>query len=98
MKLKSAGLSLAALLTAVGFAGIALADLPAETPLDRYVRQPDASYSWKVVNEGSADGMKLVVVEMVSQTWRTSADVNRTEWHHWLAFAIPPEVRSDTAL
>jgi len=73
------------------------ADLPAETALDRYVHQPDRSYKWEVVSETKSDGMKTVVVDMVSQTWRTSADVNRTEWQHFLTLAIPQDVRSDAA-
>lgn len=91
-----AAVRIAALLTAVCLVNFAdAADLPQETALDRYVRQPDSSYRWKIVREDAADGMKTVVVDMVSQTWRTTADVNRTEWQHWLALAIPEEVRSN---
>ena len=56
------------------------AELPAETALDHYVREPDSNYSWEIVSETANDGLKSVVVDMVSHTWRTTADVNRPEW------------------
>lgn len=71
------------------------ADLPDETPLDRYVNKPDDSYSWKIVSSESADGMKTIVVDMISQTWRTTDEVNRTEWQHWVTLAFPEKVQSN---
>ena len=75
------------------FAGAA--DLPAETALDQYVQEPDDSYRWEIVRETAVDGGRLVVVDMVSQTWRTKQDVDRPEWQHWVTMAIPAEVRSE---
>jgi PhoPQ-activated pathogenicity-related protein len=98
MKLKFSLVPLASLLLMLSVTAPAYPEnLPAKTALDRYVHQPDDSYSWKVVSESSADGMKTVVVDMISQTWRTSADVNRTQWQHYLTVAIPQDVRSDVA-
>lgn len=82
-------------LFAVSVAGAA--DLPAKTALDEYVHAPDSSYQWKVVSEGADNGLKTVVVDMISQTWRTPDDVNRTQWQHFMTVAIPPQVRSDVA-
>ncbi len=85
---------LAALVTNVNlvFAG----ELPHQTALDAYVNEPDSSYQWKVVSETTTDGMKLVVIDMISQTWRTPDEVNRTKWQHWIKIAVPDQLRSDT--
>ncbi|MDB4775715.1 PhoPQ-activated pathogenicity-related family protein [bacterium] len=68
---------------------------PARTALDDYIARPDASYGWKVVSERLENGLKLVTVDLTSQTWRTAEEVNRPEWKHWLTVAIPDELESD---
>lgn len=100
MKLKSVAVCLASLLLlTLCFSPYAYSDnLPAQTPLDRYVKTPDSSYQWKVQSANTIDGVKMVVVDMTSQTWRTASDVNRTEWKHWLTFAIPAELKSDVGM
>lgn len=71
--------------------------LPARTALDDYIEAPDDSYRWEVVSETQIDGMKIVVIDMVSQTWRSEDEVNRTQWQHWLKLAIPDNVTSPFA-
>ncbi|MEO8272358.1 MAG: PhoPQ-activated protein PqaA family protein, partial [Aureliella sp.] len=71
---------------------------PSETPLDQYLRKPDDSYTWKIVSEKSVDGTHLIVVDMISQTWRTKEEVDRTQWQHWLTVCIPDKVSAPTAL
>ena len=66
-----------ALLTSVFTTAVMADELPRRTALDDYIDKPDDSYSWKVVRSQTVDGMKLIVVDMVSQTWRTKKDVNR---------------------
>lgn len=69
---------------------------PELTDLDRYVKKPDPSYSWKVVSATkSADGMNQVVLDMISQNWLTPDKVNRTEWQHWLVLNFPDDVKSN---
>ena len=63
-------------------------DLPRRTALDDYIEKPDDSYSWKIASTKNADGVKTVVVDMVSQTWRTKEDVDRPEWRHWLTVSM----------
>lgn len=82
----------------------ALADAPAqetasshETALDRYLAQPDDNYEWKVVDTIRGDGLTTYVVDLTSQTWRTSDDVDRTVWKHWLIVSKPDEVKSNKA-
>ncbi len=72
--------------------------LPAETALDQYVRQPDGSYAWHVVTSREAGGLKTLVVDMTSQTWRSPNEVDRTRWQHWVTLAIPDKVRSNIGL
>ncbi|MBL9123786.1 MAG: PhoPQ-activated pathogenicity-related family protein [Planctomycetaceae bacterium] len=69
-----------------------------ETALDRYVAKPDPSYAWKVVKVTPGDGYKVFAIHLTSQTWRTTADVDRTVWEHWLLVVRPDKVDSDKAL
>lgn len=71
-------------------------ELPQQTALDAYIKKPDSSYKWEVVSETTADGMKLFVIDMISQTWRTPQEVNRTQWQHWVKIAVPDQLRSET--
>lgn len=69
-----------------------------ETALDRYVHAPDPTFSFKLENKQSKDGVTQYVLNMISQTWRTPAEVDRTEWQHWVSIAVPDKVEFDTAL
>ena len=91
--------TIALLLFVVSLPTLSVADeLPRRTALDDYVQKPDDSYSWKIASTKDADGMKTVVVDMVSQHWRTKEDVDRTEWRHWLTVSIPHQAKSDIAM
>ena len=68
-----------------------------ETALDRYVKKPDATYQWKVLQEVKGPGVTQYVVHLKSQTWRTEKEVDRTVWEHWLLIAKPDEVKSSSA-
>jgi PhoPQ-activated pathogenicity-related protein len=83
---------LAALVCSARFA------LAAETALDRYIAKPDPSYEYHLVNSSDLPGGKLFVVEMTSQTWRTTNEVDRVQWKHWLIITKPDEVKWDKAL
>jgi len=68
------------------------------TALDRYVAAPDASYSYALVNTLKYPGLTAYQLDMVSQTWRTAAEVDRPVWHHWLTIYKPDQVTTTTAL
>lgn len=68
------------------------------TALDRYVAKPDSSYSWKIARTLELPQLKTLVIDMTSQTWRSSEEVDRTLWQHWLIVSIPPNVTSQTGL
>lgn len=92
-------LSLAVLFATVAIATpLAAKDLRRKTELDRYVAAPDDSYQWKVVSSTKSAGMTTVVVDMISQTWRTEEEVDRPVWQHWLTVAIPDKPKSDVAM
>ena len=68
----------------------------AETALDRYVKKPDDTYSFKVVNTVKGEGYTSFVVELTSQTWRKPSEVDRTVWKHWLTIVKPDRVDHTT--
>ncbi len=73
-------------------------DLPPKTALDDYMAKPDESYTWRIVKKTPSPNMQLIVIDMISQTWRTSDEVNRPQWQHWLTMAIPAKPKSNIGL
>jgi PhoPQ-activated pathogenicity-related protein len=67
------------------------------TALDSYVAAPDASYTWNQVREISSLQYMTYILDMTSQTWLTSAEVDWTRWRHWVRVIIPNNVSSTTA-
>src|SRR5262249_22389131 len=59
------------------------------TGLGRYVAKPDSTYSWKVVKKTKEGDTTRFVVDLKSQTWRTTKDVDRPVWQHWLTIIKP---------
>jgi PhoPQ-activated pathogenicity-related protein len=68
-----------------------------ETALDRYVAQPDASFAWKVAATTNLGRCQVTVIDLTSQTWLTTNEVNRTLWKHWLTVARPKDLAPTTA-
>lgn len=71
---------------------------PDRTVIDDYVEKPDDAYRYEIASTSTVDGMTTIVVDMVSQTWLTAEEVDRTEWRHWLTIAIPDGATASTAL
>ena len=91
--------ALACLAALVGATSGLAEALPQRTALDDYVGAHDASYAWRVLSATTAeDGSRTVIVDLVSQHWLTDAEVDRTEWQHWLTLSIPAKVKFDTAM
>src|SRR4051812_6607330 len=67
-----------------------------ETALDRYIKQPDASYKWEVVRTIPGQGYTAYIVDLTSQTWRKPSEVDRPVWKHWLTIVKPDKVTSNT--
>jgi len=75
-----------------------LAEGAHSTALDRYVAAPDPSYAFRLVRSTSAPGITVHFLELTSQTWLTSAEVDRPLWKHWLVLYVPAQPASTTAL
>ena len=95
---KAARLGLSSLLLFL-FVGEASA---AETALDRYVRKPDSSYRWELARtfDGEYGGQSYTayVLELTSQSWRPSYEVDRPLWTHWLRITKPARTLRSQAL
>jgi PhoPQ-activated pathogenicity-related protein len=68
------------------------------TALDRYVAAPDSNYQWHLVDTIQGDGCNTYVIEMISQAWLTTNEVNRALWQHWLTVVKPEKVSGSTGL
>ena len=66
----------------------------AETALDRYIAKPTPEYTYEVVKTFEGDGYRSQVVSMISQRWRSSAEVDKPLWHHWLTITEPAHVKT----
>jgi PhoPQ-activated pathogenicity-related protein len=78
----------------------ALGAAPGEetTALDEYVAKPDPTYNYKLVNTLKGDGFTTYVIEMISQTWLTTDEVDKPVWKHWMLVTKPDEVKSSIGL
>jgi len=64
-----------------------------ETALDRYIAKPEPAYRWELVRTIGAEDHQGFVLELTSQRWRSEAEVDRTEWKHWLTIIRPAAAR-----
>jgi PhoPQ-activated pathogenicity-related protein len=89
------------ILRATAVCGAASADrtqASERTALDRYIAQPDTNYSWRVASTNNGDGYTTFAIDMISQSWLTTNEVNRTLWQHWLTLVVPDKLNSSIAL
>jgi PhoPQ-activated pathogenicity-related protein len=68
-----------------------------KSPLVAYVARPDASYRWTVAGNVEGPGYRASVLELTSQTWLSTREVDRSVWKHWLTVVVPEEVVHDKA-
>lgn len=80
------------------FALVAVALPGQETALDRYVRQDDAAYQWRLVSSSPGPGFTTDVLELTSQRWLTEAEVDKPLWKHWIVITRPEELKHRTAI
>jgi PhoPQ-activated pathogenicity-related protein len=64
--------------------------------LDAYVAKPDPSFGWKVAASFSGPGYHATVLDLTSQTWLTSKQVDHPVWRHWLTVIVPDRVEHET--
>jgi uncharacterized protein (TIGR03437 family) len=65
-------------------------------PLERYVVEPDPSYSFNVVRSEPGTGYTAHVLQMTSQTWRSATEVNLPAWRHWVRIVVPTRLSTST--
>jgi PhoPQ-activated pathogenicity-related protein len=68
------------------------------TALDLYVATPDTNYSYALSNTIPGTGQTTYVLELRSQAWLTTNEVNRTLWKHWLTVIVPTGVTNSKSL
>ena len=69
---------------------------PKQTALDRYVAAPDTAYKYELVASTEGKGYTAYILDMTSQAWRTSAEVDRPLWRHWVTIVKPDQVKGTT--
>lgn len=67
-----------------------------QTALDRYVAAPDPNYKWELVNTIPGEGYTTYVIDLTSQQYLTTAEVDHPIWKHWLTIVKPDTVKSDS--
>ena len=69
-----------------------------KTALDAYVHAPDSHYQYTLVESVPHPGYTACLVRMVSQEWRSSAEVNQSVWKHWMEIYVPDQVSNSIGL
>ena len=70
----------------------------AETALDRYIAQPDPAYTYRLIKTVEVKGAKAHIIDMTSQSWLTTNEVDRPIWTHRMTIIHPPQVKSSKSL
>ncbi len=66
------------------------------TALDRYINNGDSSYAYRLVSTNTDDPRyRSYVLELTAQQWRTTRDVDKPLWKHWVIIVEPREIRTD---
>ncbi len=68
------------------------------TALDRYVASPDPSFHYTLVQTVNSPGLVAYQLDMVSQTWLTSAEVDKPVWRHWVTIYKPDQLTTSTVV
>lgn len=79
-------------------AAICCAASEQQTALDRYVAAPDTNYTYRLVRTIPSDGYTTFVLDMTSQAWLTTKEVDQPIWKHWVVIVKPDNVTSSKSL
>jgi PhoPQ-activated pathogenicity-related protein len=75
------------------------ANVPAIAPrgsaLDRFMARPTPEYRYQLISSLHGYKYRARVFSMVSQQWRSSREVDRPEWTHWLVITEPEQRRTN---
>src|SRR3989475_3927211 len=68
------------------------------TALDAYVAAPDTNYNFHLVKTIPGKDQTTFILEMTSQAWLTTNEVDRPLWKHWVIIVKPDHVTSSKSL
>ena len=68
------------------------------TALDNYIAAPDTNYNYQVLSTVAGKGQTTFIIEMTSQAWLTTKEVDRPLWKHWVTIVKPDNVASSKSL
>ena len=68
------------------------------TALDKYVATPDTNYSFHLVTNIQGSAHTTFILEMTSQAWLTTNEVDRPLWKHWMTIVKPDDVATAKSL
>jgi PhoPQ-activated pathogenicity-related protein len=68
------------------------------TALDRYVATADPHYAYRLLQTVQGKGYTTHILEMTSQAWLTTNEVDRPLWKHWVTITRPDGATNPTAL
>lgn len=68
------------------------------TALDDYVAAPDTNYSFHLLKTVPGAGQTTFILEMTSQAWLTTNQVDRPLWKHWMIIVRPETLQSSKSL
>ncbi len=74
------------------------APVDARTALDKYIEAPDPSYKYELAGKTEGKGYTTYIIKMTSQTWRSTSEVDRNVWWHWMIMVKPDEVKTTKSL
>src|SRR5262249_16793385 len=69
-----------------------------KTALDKYVEAPEPRYKYELVGKTQGQGYTTFIINMTSQTWRSTGEVDRNVWRHWMILVKPDEVKTSKSL
>ena len=68
------------------------------TVFDEYIAKPDTNYTYRLVDTLPGKGQTTYILELTSQAWLTSKEVDQPVWKHWMTIIRPDEVTSSKSL
>src|ERR1044071_4488984 len=68
------------------------------TALDDYVAAPDTNYTFHLVKAIPGKEHTTYILDMTSQAWLTTNEVDRPLWKHWVIIVKPDHVTSSKSL
>lgn len=75
-----------------------IVDTATSSALSDYVHAADASYHYSLARTVDYGSYMYYALDMTSQTWRSTADVNKPVWRHWVDVIVPAGQLQTTAL